>query len=130
MTMCFWHPDYVPSPPFCLTSKLSEAENRILADFEDIKYLENLQIHQDLISSPRSLRVGGLDNQVQELQIQRRINAKKAVQDYFTSLKRFRFKQPQKHQKGFGLYNIQTNGGTVPKSGQIIKIIKSDFLTR
>lgn len=113
--LCYWHPDYIPPAPFCLSSKLTKAENRVLLDFEEsnafarfeeIKLLAELEPVEEQFFSPLPV-----------------FDVKKVVNNFVDLLS-------ENDKKEFGLYNIQTNGGVAPKTDEKVLINRSDFLRR
>lgn len=128
---CYWSPHHV-AQPFCLSSKLSEKEAKLISDFEELKCTEETyQYYADLETNPHTFQVGGFRIEVGvDEKISAVIDAKQAVERYLSSPKKFYFLRTKKAQKGFGLYNIQTSDGRPTKNAQKSIINRSDFLTR
>ena len=124
--LCYWHVDYVPPAPFCLSSKLTNEENRILLDFEEVKDFErfdSIKFAADAcIQRGNRVEYREADNFIYDEQ-ERFFDAKKVVNSWVSLLS-------ENDKKEFGLYNIQTSDGVPPINGKKLLINRSDFLTR
>lgn len=102
---CFWDAAYVASQSFCKSSKLTEREAQLLADFEEMKYWERNEAMKT------------------ELSIQARFESDETVeemkQDYVLEIAKNAILE-------FGFCNTQTSGSLLPKN----TLNRSDFLNR
>lgn len=129
---CYWHPEYIASRPFCNVSYLPEKEARAMAELEEIRLFENLDIiKKQLQQQMQNEAVSELD------EVQRNgefLNVKKVVSDWMAGPKKFYFigfgfalsSVPKKDQNRFGCSYTQTSDGRPSK----IAINRAEFLRK
>lgn len=102
---CYWEAEYIASQPFCITSRLTDQENKDLSDFEEMRLFENLDIiKQDLLEE---IKAEAFEEPLVVL-LGSAIDAKKAVELYLAGPKKLYFCGYQKPAKRFGFCYTQT----------------------
>jgi len=122
---CFWDPAYIASQSFCITSRLSDKEARQMADFEELRLFENL----DILKKELQLEIDNdlLDGKTECLaSVAVELDEKKAVDLYLASPKKFYFSGFKKAPKRFGFCYTQTRDGRPSK----IAINRAEFLRK
>jgi regulatory protein YycI of two-component signal transduction system YycFG len=104
--LCYWNPAYIASQPFCITSKLTDKESKELADFEESRLFDGI----DLIKKELQEAIFYSDEEIEQDLKTETVNAK--------------------IEQGFGFYNIQTSGRVLPKLKEQTQQLRASFLTR
>jgi len=84
---CYWNPSYIASQPFCITSKLTDKEAKELADFEESRLFDGI----DLIKRELQEEIFYCDDEIESLPVKKSVDVEKAVQFYIYSPKKFYF---------------------------------------
>ena len=109
----YWEADFVASQPFCITSKLTDEEARMLEQFEEDRLFSNLDITDELCENPESVSVGTSKAP---------LDVKRIILLFLESLEN----EGKTLESEFGFCNTQTSGRVLPQNG----INRKDFLNR
>lgn len=124
--ICYWSFSYISPEPFCLSRKMTDQENFIFDEFQQLLAVERLEIIKTggAGGAPRLRDVEADKPTVLTIdgQTMRAIVAKSEQNKKFFG---FLF-APKKVPVGFGLYNIQTIAAIEAKT----PFLRSDFLAR